>query len=154
MLRRRHLDGGQPGSRLRMGHIRAFGGAFQGFEQAISPILVWHSRRVNAPAVPVSYTHLALGVVDDSHIVFQENGLIRAVAHAQAASNAADLAGLVDHSTCLLYTSVEYTLRRSDTMLCFSARRSSEAAPVSYYTAALEEVDVYKRQALEMGLSI
>ena len=25
-------------------------------------------------------------------------------------------------------------------MLCFSARRSSEAAPVSYYTAALEEV--------------
>ena len=28
----------------------------------------------------------------------------------------------------------------SDTMLCFSARRSSEAAPVSYYTAALEEV--------------
>lgn len=24
---------------------------------------------------------------------------------------------------------VEYTLRRSDTMLCFSARRSSEAAP-------------------------
>lgn len=35
---------------------------------------------------------------------------------------------------------VEYTLRRSDTMLCFSARRSSEAAPVSYYTAALEEV--------------
>ena len=29
---------------------------------------------------------------------------------------------------------VEYTLRRSDTMLCFSARRSSEAAPVSYYT--------------------
>lgn len=29
---------------------------------------------------------------------------------------------------------VEYTLRRSD------ARRSSEAAPVSYYTAALEEV--------------
>ena len=28
---------------------------------------------------------------------------------------------------------VEYTLR-------FSARRSSEAAPVSYYTAALEEV--------------
>ena len=30
---------------------------------------------------------------------------------------------------------VEYTLRRSDTMLCFSARRSSEAAPVSYYTA-------------------
>ena len=29
---------------------------------------------------------------------------------------------------------VEYT------MLCFSARRSSEAAPVSYYTAALEEV--------------
>lgn len=35
---------------------------------------------------------------------------------------------------------VEYTLRRSNTMLCFSARRSSEAAPVSYYTAALEEV--------------
>ena len=31
---------------------------------------------------------------------------------------------------------VECTLRRSDTMLCFSARRSSEAAPVSYYTAA------------------
>ena len=52
MLRRRHLDGGQPGSRFRMGHIRAFGGAFQGFEQAISPILVWHSGRVNAPAVP------------------------------------------------------------------------------------------------------
>ena len=52
MLRRRHLDGGQPGSRFRMGHIRAFGGAFQGFEQAISPILVWHSERVNAPAVP------------------------------------------------------------------------------------------------------
>ena len=26
---------------------------------------------------------------------------------------------------------VEYTLRRSDTMLCFSARRSSEAAPVN-----------------------
>lgn len=41
-----------PGSRLRMGHIRAFGGAFQGFEQAISPILVWHSGRLNAPAVP------------------------------------------------------------------------------------------------------
>ena len=34
----------------------------------------------------------------------------------------------------------QLTLRRSDTMLCFSARRSSEAAPVSYYTAALEEV--------------
>ena len=35
--------------------------------------------------------------------------------------------------------SVEYTLRRSDGMLCFSVRRSSEAAPVRYYTAALEE---------------
>ena len=35
---------------------------------------------------------------------------------------------------------VEYTLCRHEDMLCFSARRSSEAAPVSYYTAALEEV--------------
>lgn len=35
--------------------------------------------------------------------------------------------------------SVEYTLRRSDGMLCFSVRRSSEAAPVRYYTTALEE---------------
>ena len=35
---------------------------------------------------------------------------------------------------------VEYTLCRREDMLCFSARRSSEAAPVSYYTAALEEV--------------
>ena len=41
---------------------------------------------------------------------------------------------------CSRPTAWEYTLRRSDTMLCFSARRSSEAAPVSYYTAALEEV--------------
>ena len=45
---------------------------------------------------------IALGVVDDSHVVFQEDGLIRAVAHAQAAGNAADLAGLVDHSTLVL----------------------------------------------------
>ena len=45
---------------------------------------------------------IALGVVDDSHIVFQEDGLIRAVAHAQAAGNAADLAGLVDHSALVL----------------------------------------------------
>jgi hypothetical protein len=35
--------------------------------------------------------------------------------------------------------SVEYTLRRSAGMLCFSARRKSDAAPVSFYTAAFEE---------------
>lgn len=35
--------------------------------------------------------------------------------------------------------SVEYTLRRRDDMLCFSIRRRSDAAPVCFYTAALEE---------------
>ncbi len=34
---------------------------------------------------------------------------------------------------------VEYTLRRSKDMLCFSAKRRNTAAPVIFYTAALEE---------------
>ena len=34
---------------------------------------------------------------------------------------------------------VEYTLHRSDSMLCFSACRKSKAAPVRFYTTALQE---------------
>ena len=34
---------------------------------------------------------------------------------------------------------VEYTMRRSDTMFCFSARRKSDTAPICYYTTAMEE---------------
>ncbi len=44
---------------------------------------------------------VALGVVDGGHIVLQEDGLIRAVAHTEAAGDAADLAGLVDQNAPL-----------------------------------------------------
>ena len=45
---------------------------------------------------------VALGIVDDSDVVLQEDRLVRAVAHAETAGNAAHLAGLVDQRTLSL----------------------------------------------------
>ena len=54
---------------------------------------------------------VALGIVDDSDVVLQEDRLVRAVAHAEAAGNAADLAGLVDQRALVLVGALDRGLR-------------------------------------------
>ena len=83
-------------------------------------------------------TAIALGVVDDSHVVLEEDGLIRAVAHAQAAGNAADLAGLVDHSALILAAALNSGLRGDGLHLDNLARADSRAGGT---TGALFAVD-------------
>ena len=54
---------------------------------------------------------VALGIVDDSDVVLQEDRLVRAVAHAEAAGNAAHLTGLVDQRALILVGALDRGLR-------------------------------------------
>ena len=72
-------------------------GSVDGTGRALDPLDGLLGALADAGAAAV-----ALGIVDDSDIILQENRLIRAVAHAEAAGNATDLAGLVDQRTLVL----------------------------------------------------
>ena len=70
---------------------------------------------------------VALGVVDGGYIVLQEDGLIRAVAHTEAAGDAADLAGLVDQNALVLVGSFDRRLRGDGLHLDDMARADNGA---------------------------